>query len=139
MADWQEFHMDDTNPVNNIHAKEECMASFNQSRLLMHETEAHLVKRCMEQCRSLNSHLKNLSNIDLAGTRSEDGFKRAFSSLFGEDVDIFTNTMFDNVNQLEKQLASEEVHENESKATFRVIKEQFQQFINSWFKLSKTY
>jgi hypothetical protein len=110
-----------------------------QSRSLMHELETYLVKICMEQCRSLNSHLKVLSNKDLAGTRSEYGFKRAFPSLFGEDFDIFTNMIFENVNQLEKQLASEEVHENESKATFRVIKEQFQQFIKSRSSMACLY
>nr|GEU86311.1 hypothetical protein [Tanacetum cinerariifolium] len=43
--------------------------------------------------------------------------------------------MFLNVNQLEKQLDKEEFQENASTAAFRVLKTQFQKFINSWFSL----
>ena len=101
-------HMDDAKREYNTYVKEKCMASF----------------------RLLHSHLIRLSNKDLAGTRSENGFKRAFCSLFGEDVDIFTNTMIDNVNQLENQLNKEELHENESTDAFSVLKKQFQLFIH---------
>ncbi|GJZ29229.1 hypothetical protein Tco_0573876 [Tanacetum coccineum] len=48
-------------------------------------------ERCMENFRSLHSHLQVLSKEDLKGTRIEHGFKRAFMSLFGQDDDIFTN------------------------------------------------
>ena len=76
----------------------------------------------MTSLRLLYSHLKLLSNKDLAETRSESGFKWEFPILFGEEVDIFTTSMFDNMNQLEKQVATEEFHETESNAAFRVLK-----------------
>ncbi|GKD91674.1 hypothetical protein Tco_1367181 [Tanacetum coccineum] len=38
----------------------------------------------------------------------EHGFKRAFMSLFGQDVDTFTSTMLLNVDQLQKQLDKDE-------------------------------
>ncbi|GJS13947.1 hypothetical protein Tco_0408419 [Tanacetum coccineum] len=53
-------------------AKESCMVSF----LLLH------------------SHLTALSNNDLKGTSIEGGFERAFATLFEQDVQTFTRTMF---------------------------------------------
>ncbi|GJR36694.1 hypothetical protein Tco_1212378 [Tanacetum coccineum] len=44
-------------------------------------------ERCMAYFRSLHSHLQVLLKDDLKGTRIEHGFKRAFMSLFGQDVD----------------------------------------------------
>ncbi|GJR53469.1 hypothetical protein Tco_1403990 [Tanacetum coccineum] len=55
-------------------------------------------ERCMAYFRSLHSHLQVLSKDDLKGTRIEHGFKRAFMSLFGQDVDTFTRTMLLNSN-----------------------------------------
>ncbi|GJS26270.1 hypothetical protein Tco_0486890 [Tanacetum coccineum] len=51
-------------------------------------------ERCMTYFRSLHSHLQVLSKEDLKGTRIEHEFKRAFMSLFGQDDDTFTSTMF---------------------------------------------
>ncbi|GJR20867.1 hypothetical protein Tco_0969394 [Tanacetum coccineum] len=59
-----------------------------------------------------------LSKEDLKGTRIEHGFKRAFMSLFGQDDDTFTNTMFLNVDQLQKQLEKDEFFEDGSMAAF---------------------
>ena len=89
-------------------------------------------EKCMACFGLLHSHLKVLSNKESAGTRTDNGFKWAFSLLFGEDNEKFTKTMFLNVDQLEKQLEKEELHENGSTVTFRVLKEQFQQFFDSW-------
>ncbi|GJT45345.1 hypothetical protein Tco_0954060 [Tanacetum coccineum] len=66
-----------------------------------------------------------LSNNDLKGTRTESGFKRAFATLFGQDVETFTGTMFLNVDQLEKQLDNEEFQEIGSMAAFKVLETQF--------------
>ncbi|GKC83645.1 hypothetical protein Tco_1139362, partial [Tanacetum coccineum] len=71
-------------------------------------------ERCMAYFRSLHSHLQVLSKDDLKGTRIEYGFKRAFMSLFGQDVDTFTSTMLLNVDQLQKQLDKDEFQEDGS-------------------------
>ncbi|GJT00522.1 hypothetical protein Tco_0821691 [Tanacetum coccineum] len=71
-------------------------------------------ERCMAYFRSLHSHLQVLSKDDLKGTRIEHGFKRAFMSLFGQDVDTFTRTMLLNVDQLQKQLDKDEFQEDGS-------------------------
>ncbi|GJU90909.1 hypothetical protein Tco_1303332 [Tanacetum coccineum] len=61
-----------------------------------------------------------LSKEDLKGTRIEHGFKRAFMSLFGQDDDTFTSTMFLNVDQLQKQLDKDDFQEDGSMAAFWV-------------------
>ncbi|GKE27194.1 hypothetical protein Tco_1442578, partial [Tanacetum coccineum] len=45
-----------------------------------------------------------LSKEDIKGTCIEHGFKRAFMSLFGQDDDTFTSTMFLSVDQLQNNL-----------------------------------
>ncbi|GKA86694.1 hypothetical protein Tco_0808405 [Tanacetum coccineum] len=92
-------------------------------------------ERCMAYFRSLHSHLQVLSKDDLKGTRIEHGFKRAFMSLFGQDVDTFTSTMLLNVDQLQKQLDKDEFQEDGSMAAFWVVNNQFQKFIDSKFTL----
>nr|GEV31918.1 hypothetical protein [Tanacetum cinerariifolium] len=77
-------------------------------------------ERCMAYFRSLHSHLQVLSKEDLKGTRIEHGFKQAFMSLFGQDADTFTRTMFLNVDQLQKQLDKDEFQEDGSMAAFWV-------------------
>ncbi|GKA04664.1 hypothetical protein Tco_0683784 [Tanacetum coccineum] len=66
-----------------------------------------------------------LSKEDLKGTRIEYGFKWAFMSLFGQDVDTFTSTMLLNVDQLQKQLDKDEFKEDGSMADFWVVNNQF--------------
>ncbi|GJS50970.1 hypothetical protein Tco_0624332 [Tanacetum coccineum] len=51
---------------------------------------------------------------------SESGFKRAFATLFGQDLETFTGTMFLNMDQLEKQLDNEEFQEIGSMASFKM-------------------
>ncbi|GJT25026.1 hypothetical protein Tco_0894963 [Tanacetum coccineum] len=85
----------------------------------------------MVSFRKLHSHLKLLSHNKLKGTRTESGFKRAFATLFGQDVETFIGTMFLNVDQLEKKLDKEEFQEIGSMASFKVLEKQFQMFIKS--------
>ncbi|GKE12526.1 hypothetical protein Tco_1416077 [Tanacetum coccineum] len=74
----------------------------------------------MAYFQSLHSHLQVLSKEDLKGTHIEHGFKRAFMSLFGQDVDKFTSTMLLKVDQLQKQLNKDEFQEDGSMAAFWV-------------------
>ncbi|GJW78733.1 hypothetical protein Tco_0140415 [Tanacetum coccineum] len=93
----------------------------------------------MVSFRQLHSHIKLLSNNDLKGTRTESGFKRAFATLFGQDVETFTGTMFLKMDQLEKQLDNEEFQEIGSMAFFKVLKTQFQMFIKTRIYLDDEY
>ncbi|GKD19986.1 hypothetical protein Tco_1221689 [Tanacetum coccineum] len=76
---------------------------------------------CLASFRLLHSHLTALSNNDLKETSIEGGFKRAFATLFEQDVQNFTRTMFVNLDQLEKHLSKEEFQELESSSAFRVL------------------
>ncbi|GJT22617.1 hypothetical protein Tco_0892554 [Tanacetum coccineum] len=60
-------------------------------------------------------------------------------TLFGQDVETFTGTMFLNMDQLEKQLDNEEFQEIGSLANFKVLKTQFQMFIKSHIYLDDEY
>jgi hypothetical protein len=115
MANMQELHMDDTDPVYDTNDTDDSEDPF---------------EKYMTSFRLLQSHLKLLTRNNFAEDCSECVLNFLFEDVFGEEVDIFTNTMFNSVNQLEKKLTTEEFHENESKAAFRVLKERFQHFIN---------
>ncbi|GJY43520.1 hypothetical protein Tco_0431733 [Tanacetum coccineum] len=105
----------------------------------MQQIEDKAKESCMVSCRQPHSHLKLLLNYDLKGTRTESGFKRAFATLFGQDIKTFTGTMFLNVDQLEKQLDKEEFQEIGSMASFKVLESQFQMFIKSRIYLDGEY
>ncbi|GJR36616.1 hypothetical protein Tco_1212300 [Tanacetum coccineum] len=92
----------------------------------MQQIQDKAKKSCMVSFQLLHSHLKLLSNNELKGTRTECGFKCAFATLFGQDVETFTGTMFLNVDQLEKQLDKEEFQDIGPMAAFKVLETQFQ-------------
>ncbi|GJS92530.1 hypothetical protein Tco_0799498 [Tanacetum coccineum] len=92
--------------------------SVKESSLVYETSDVHAIQnkmpkakeRCMSYFRSLHSHLQVLSNEDPKGTRTEHGFKWAFISLFGQDVETFTKR----VN--ERQMQSKEGKVDSSKA-----------------------
>nr|GEY63671.1 hypothetical protein [Tanacetum cinerariifolium]GEY71499.1 hypothetical protein [Tanacetum cinerariifolium] len=105
----------------------------------MQQIQDKAKKSCMVSFRQLHSHLKLLSNNDLKGTQTESGFKRAFATLFGQDLETFTGTMFLNMDQLDKQLDKVKFQEIGSMAAFKVLKTQFQMFIKSRIYLDDEY
>ncbi|GKA73558.1 hypothetical protein Tco_0779860 [Tanacetum coccineum] len=113
----------------------ESLNSNSQERE-MHQLQ-QMQDKAKESCtisfRLLHSHLKALLNNDLKGTSIEGGFERAFATLFEQDVQTFTRTMFVNLDQLEKHLSKEEFQELESSSAFRVLLQQFQTFLYSRF------
>ncbi|GJY72077.1 hypothetical protein Tco_0475780 [Tanacetum coccineum] len=72
-------------------------------------------------------------------TRIESGFKRAFATHFGQDVETFIGIMFLNVDQLENQLDKEEFQEIGSMDAFKVLETQFQMFIKSQMYLDDEF
>ncbi|GJS59038.1 hypothetical protein Tco_0653822 [Tanacetum coccineum] len=78
---------------------------------------------------------KVLSKDHLKGTRIEHGYKRAFMSLFGQDIDTFTRTMLLNGRSIQKQQTKDEFQEDGSMTAFWVVNNQFQKFIDSKFTL----
>ncbi|GJW41810.1 hypothetical protein Tco_0070609 [Tanacetum coccineum] len=66
-------------------------------------------------------------------------FERAFSRLFSNDVRTFKYELSQNMNNLEKQLNNEILHEKDSKSALSVIKVQFDKFIHSEMLKSSNY
>ncbi|GJV87712.1 hypothetical protein Tco_1531650 [Tanacetum coccineum] len=85
----------------------------------MNNSKTKSKESCMVSFQRLHSHLKRLSNNDLKGSRTENGFGRMFATLFGQDFKIFTGTMFLNMDQLQKQLDNNEFQEIGSMASFK--------------------
>nr|GEV37797.1 hypothetical protein [Tanacetum cinerariifolium] len=95
----------------------------NSEAQQMQQIQDKAKKSCMVSFRQLHSHLKRLSQNDLQRSRTESGFKRAFATIFGQDIETFTGTMILNVKQLEKQLNKEDFQEIGSMAAFNAIPE----------------
>ncbi|GKA76054.1 hypothetical protein Tco_0782432 [Tanacetum coccineum] len=122
-----------------METKDTLSSCSNSDEQQMQQIQDKAKKSCMVSFRLLHSHLKLLSNSDLKGTRTECGFKSAFATLFGQDVETFTGTMFLNMDQLEKQLDKEEFQEIGSMTAFKVPETQFKMFIKSQIYLDDEY
>nr|GEY86855.1 hypothetical protein [Tanacetum cinerariifolium] len=103
-----------------METKDTLSSSSDSKEQQMQQIQDKAKKSCMVSFRLLHSQLKLLSNNDLKRTQTEDGFNRAFVTLFHQDVEIFTGTMFLNVDQLEKKLDKDEFQEIGSMAAFRI-------------------
>nr|GEV13882.1 hypothetical protein [Tanacetum cinerariifolium] len=90
------FEKDDSNSetASSKSVKESSLDSATKDVHAIKYKMSKAKERCMAYFRSLHLHLRVLSKEDLKGTRIKHGFKRAFMSLFGQDVDIFTNKYF---------------------------------------------
>ncbi|GKA97712.1 hypothetical protein Tco_0825606 [Tanacetum coccineum] len=104
-----------------------CSESEEQQMQLIQDKSK---ESCMVSFQRLHLHLKHLSHNDLKGSRTENGFRRVFATLSGQDFEIFTSTMFLNMDQLQKQLDNNEFQEIGSMASFKVSSQQFQISIN---------
>ncbi|GJZ20430.1 hypothetical protein Tco_0557020 [Tanacetum coccineum] len=103
-----------------METKDTLSSCSNSEEQQMQQIQDKAKESCMVSFRRLYSHLKLISNNDLKETRTESGFKRAFVTLFGQDVETFTGTMFLNMDQLEKQLDNEEFQEIRSMDSFKI-------------------
>nr|GEX33546.1 hypothetical protein [Tanacetum cinerariifolium] len=80
----------------------------NSEAQQMQETQDRAKKSCMVSFRQLHSHLKRLSQNDLQGSRTEFGFKRAFATIFGQDIETFIGTMFLNMSIMSRVYLNDE-------------------------------
>nr|GEY90708.1 hypothetical protein [Tanacetum cinerariifolium] len=111
-----------------METKDTLSSCSNSKEQQMQQIQDKAKKSCMVSFRQLHLHLKLLSNNDLKITRTESGFKRAFTTLFGQNVETFTGKMFLNMDQLEKQLNKEEFQEIGSMAEFKTTEEKVDTF-----------
>ncbi|GKC30818.1 hypothetical protein Tco_1038112, partial [Tanacetum coccineum] len=78
--------------------KGECNNTGNAQRAKLSK------KKCQIHFRLLHTLLEDFSKEDLTNACFSSGFHRAFSSLFGEDVEYFAPRLFFNMDKLGKQL-----------------------------------
>ncbi|GJT12920.1 hypothetical protein Tco_0859962 [Tanacetum coccineum] len=72
-----------------METKDTLSSCSNSKEQQMQQIQDKAKESCMVSFRKLHSHLKHLSHDNLKGTRIESGFKRAFATLFGQDVETF--------------------------------------------------
>ncbi|GJX25131.1 hypothetical protein Tco_0231427 [Tanacetum coccineum] len=82
---------------------------------------------CLNGLSALKSHFTRI--LEPGITKSE--FERAFSHIFGEDVNTFTRTFSQNMDTLEQQLTKETILESNCQNAFSVLKTQFENFFSS--------
>ncbi|GJZ12845.1 hypothetical protein Tco_0548075 [Tanacetum coccineum] len=82
---------------------------------------------CMTSFQQLHSFLQVLSYDESKSRRVSE---RAFMTLFGQDNENFTRTMFLYVDQLQNQLDKDEFQEDKSMTAFWELNNQFQKFID---------
>nr|GEZ30201.1 hypothetical protein [Tanacetum cinerariifolium] len=122
-----------------METKDTLPSCSNSEAQQMQQIQDKAKKSYMVSFRQLHSHLKRLSQNDLQGSRTESGFKRAFATLSSQDIKTFTETMFLNVEQLEKQLDKEDFQKIRSMDAFKVLETQFQMFIRNQDYLNDEY
>ncbi|GJW25314.1 hypothetical protein Tco_0039125 [Tanacetum coccineum] len=105
-----------------------CSDSEEQEMKQMKKKENILKENSLNKFNVLKSttqrlERKNFPNCPL--------FQQAFSRLFSIDIRTFKFELFNNMNNLEKQLNKETFHEKDSKSDLSVIKVQFDKFLHS--------
>ncbi|GJW31717.1 hypothetical protein Tco_0051749 [Tanacetum coccineum] len=101
-----------------METKDTLSSCSNLEEQQMQQIQDKAKKSCMVSFRKLHSHFKHLSHDNLKGTQIESGFKRAFATLFGQDVETFIGNKFLNMGSIEKQLDKEEFKRIGSTASF---------------------
>ncbi|GKD88530.1 hypothetical protein Tco_1364037 [Tanacetum coccineum] len=85
-----------------------CSYSDEQDMQKMLKQEKILKGGCLNGLSALKSHFTRI--LEPGITKSE--FERAFSHIFGEDVNTFTRTFSQNMDTLEQQLTKETILES---------------------------
>nr|GEW00347.1 integrase, catalytic region, zinc finger, CCHC-type, peptidase aspartic, catalytic [Tanacetum cinerariifolium] len=104
-----------------METKDTLFSFSNSEAQQMQQIQDKAKKSCMVSLRQLHSQLKHFSQNDLQGSRTESGFKCAFATHSGQDIETFTETMFLYVEQLENQLDKDDFQETRSMAAFNVL------------------
>nr|GEU83279.1 hypothetical protein [Tanacetum cinerariifolium] len=80
---------------------------------------------------ALKSTFQRLSNLDFFGYPIYRVFQYEFRRPYGKEYNTFKSMLFHNMDNLEKQLNKEILHEKDSKSALSVIKEQIEKFLHS--------
>ncbi|GJR08233.1 hypothetical protein Tco_0790885 [Tanacetum coccineum] len=85
----------------------------------------------MNNFNALKSTFQRLSNSNLFGYNIHSSFQYEFGRLCGEEFNTFKSALFHNMDNLEKLLNKELLHEKDSKSALSMIKVQFDKFMHS--------
>ncbi|GKD71289.1 hypothetical protein Tco_1325379 [Tanacetum coccineum] len=88
-------------------------------------------KDCSLYFELIKKHLKYLQTIRWDGWGAEEGFNRAIQRYFSDNCDTFRKKLSYNINNLQRQIEKEYLHESESRKCFTVLKTQFETFFTS--------
>ncbi|GJS66058.1 hypothetical protein Tco_0680622 [Tanacetum coccineum] len=88
-------------------------------------------KVCSLYFEIIKKHLKYLQTIRWNGEGAEEGFRRTFRRYFGDNRDTFSKKLSFNIDNLQRQIKKEYLHEGESRKCFTVLKTQFETFFTS--------
>ncbi|GKA34846.1 hypothetical protein Tco_0721275 [Tanacetum coccineum] len=94
-----------------------CSNSEEQQMQQMLKQAKILKGGCLNGLSTLKSNFTRI--LEQGITKSK--FERAFSHIFGEDVDTFTRTFSQNMDTLEQQLTKETILESDCQNAFRVL------------------
>nr|GEY29035.1 hypothetical protein [Tanacetum cinerariifolium] len=77
-----------------METKDTLSSCSNSQEQQMQQIQDKAKESCMISFRQLHLHLNLLSNNDLKETQTDSGFKRAFATLFGQDLETFVATTY---------------------------------------------
>ncbi|GJU86299.1 hypothetical protein Tco_1293845 [Tanacetum coccineum] len=97
-----------------------CFDSEEQEMQQMQKRAKSVKESSMNGLNVLRKNFQLLYNINLCGYPIDGGFKREFERLFGEEHCTFIDILLLNMNNLEKQLIKETLHEKDSKSALSV-------------------
>nr|GEV50541.1 uncharacterized mitochondrial protein AtMg00810-like [Tanacetum cinerariifolium] len=123
-GEWEKWGLRRWRENGRVYSTFECGLGTEAQQMQQIQDKAKM--SCMVSFQQLHSHLKRLLQNVLQGTQTESGFKHAFATLSGQDIETFSGTMFLNVEQLEKQLDKEDFQEIGSMTAFIVLETQQQ-------------
>ncbi|GJX85968.1 hypothetical protein Tco_0336742 [Tanacetum coccineum] len=104
-----------------------CSYSDEQDMQQMLKRAKILKGSCLNGLSALKSNFTR--KLEQCITKSE--FERAFSHIFGEDVDTFTRTFSQNMDTLEQKLTKETILVSNFQNAFRVLKTRFEKIFTS--------
>ncbi|GJS59565.1 hypothetical protein Tco_0654349 [Tanacetum coccineum] len=104
-----------------------CLDLDEQEMQQMLKRAKILKDSCLNGLSALKSNFTR--KLEQGITKSE--FERAFSHIFGEDVDTFTRTFSQNMDTLEQQLIKETILESNCQDAFGLLKTQFEKIFTS--------
>ncbi|GJZ95874.1 hypothetical protein Tco_0668208 [Tanacetum coccineum] len=114
-----------------METKDTLSSCSNSEEQQMQQIQDNAKKSCMVSFRQLHSHLTTTQHLSSSNSLMYYTFRDAFHRLFEADERTFRSVLSRNIQNLERQLNKETLHEKDSNSDLRVIKVQFDKFIHS--------